>query len=785
MGDKRKRKSLWDMGEETKQFSGMREHNSLAGREHHSNRDSGRSHEFSASGTYTAPKSRDNSGQPYWESNEDNPVAPVNESFIKSGQNAPEGKDIGGGNRYDQHMSPGFDGMDRHKFKHSIVNDRSDSYSPRGQTRSRSPIRDDRHQSYGSSDRRSVPDKSSQVCRDFSSGRCKRGSQCRFVHSENSSRADRDIVADDTAEIWINRADRGHVSKHSYSKVPGSDLRDDVSDSHHGKDEQFQNKSRSAVPCRNLMKGKCRWGDTCRFSHHFASNETVGEGNRYRKPLCKYFAAGKCDRDNCTFSHEDPKFNSLEGRRGVTDDRSLHDSNNNRNGLTGNDATRISDIVKPADLSESIMTITNSTGDTTNAKNDNRWGLGMENENISSEIPEWRDDPVNQNKRSSPPGRSGSYGLHLQNQDGNLNVQGQKTLQGDQIFSMEAWQQQNVSPVSHIQQQDNGVIENYTGNSFRSDVYDEVKDSRNTTHPIPFSGRHLNENGENVFHGYSSISNATDGDHNMLWPKTANRFSDDLNGPDTNLVARQKAVQITGMLETNASQLFSNLLTSEQFAQFTNSLVSIPGQQVAPVTNPTVQSNPVIDSRGPIDPMENERVANEHENYTEQNNQMQVKGSSPLSIVHMEPDNSKVNHSESPNLKQETACANSKVDEGNRAIGVESKGVQNIKHAETTDGHKKAEESIANKDDKGMRLFKNSLIESVKNILKPTWKEGRLNREAHKDIVKKVVDKVISTVQVDHIPRTQDKVEQYLSCSKPKIAKLVQAYVERCLKTDS
>ncbi|KAK6131060.1 hypothetical protein DH2020_035198 [Rehmannia glutinosa] len=652
MGDKRKRKSLWDMGEGTKQFSGMREHNSLAGREHHSNRDSGRSHEFSASGTYTAPKSRDNSGQPYWESNEDNPVAPVNESFIKSGQNAPEGKDIGGG--IDMTSICLLDLME-------WIDINLNTLFPRGQTRSRSPIRDDRHQSYGSSDRRSVPDKSSQVCRDFSSGRCKRGSQCRFVHSENSSRADRDLVADDTAEIWINRADRGHVSKHSYSKVPGSDLRDDVSDSHHGEDEQFQNKSRSAVPCRNLMKGKCRWGDTCRFSHHFASNETVGEGNRYRKSLCKYFAAGKCDRDNCTFSHEDPKFNSLEGRRGVTDDRSLHDSNNNRNGLTGNDATRISDIVKPADLSESIMTITNSTGDTTNAKNDNRWGLGMENENISSEIPEWRDDSVNQNKRSSPPGRSGSYGLHLQNQDGNLNVQVQKTLQGDQIFSMEAWQQQNVSPVSHIQQQDNGVIENYTGNSFRSDVHDEVKDSRNTTHPIPFSGRHLNENGENVFHGYSSISNATDGDHNMLWPK--------------------RQIDLV----------------------------------VAPVTNPTVQSNPVIDSRGPIDPMENERVANEHENYTEQNNQMQVKGSSPLSIVHME------------------------------------------------------------------RIIQKVCEEHLEAYMERRSTE----REAHKDIVKKVVDKVISTVQVDHIPRTQDKVEQYLSCSKPKIAKLVQAYVERCLKTDS
>ncbi|KAI3460507.1 hypothetical protein Pfo_017170 [Paulownia fortunei] len=914
MGERRKRKSLWDMEEETKHFSGMNEHNSWAGKEHHSSHDSGRYHEFSASRNYTT-NSREYSGQPSWKSNEENPVAPLNGSFIKNRQNAPEGKEIGGGNRYYQNMSPGFDGMERRKYNHSLENDRSHSRRARSrsrsrsrtrgrsrsrslskgggrerergrsrsrsrsdggardQARSRSPIADYRHQSHGWSDRKS--DKSAQICRDFAAGRCRRGSQCRFSHPKNISRGDGDLVGDDTAENWRNRTDHGHISKHSYSRDSVSDLRADVSDPYYGENEQFHNKSRSPVPCNDFMKGKCRWGDTCRFSHHFASDETFGKGTRYTsfdkdiehqpskngKLLCKFFAAGKCDRDNCRFSHEDPKFNSLEGRQGeVSDDNSLHDKSNKRNGPTWNDATRISDNVKPAGWSESIVTITNSTGDTTDATNHNRWGHSLENENISWGMPEWTDNSINRGKQPSLPGESGSYagdvgpaesigkenmankqedrilhGSQLHNQDGNSNVQGQNTFQEDQNFSMKAWQQ-NVSPVSHIQQKDHGEVENNLVSSFRSDVLDEVKDSRNTTHPIFFSGQNLNQNGENLFPGHSSISNETD-EQNM--PNPSNGFSGDLSGPETHLVGclnlqsqiqnHQKAVQMTGMLETKVSQFFPDLLTSEHSAKFTNTLVSIAGQEVAPVKNPTVfpnkrfeneqsrqnaetevsnsrgmapsfsdtpghvplvkttnvQSNPVRVSCDSINPMENGRGTNEHGNHTEQDNHIQVGRSSPLSIVGTEPDNSKVDHSGSPKLKQETILANSEVNEGNRAIGEESKGVQNNKHSETLDGHGKVEESIANKDDKGMRIFKNSLIEFVKDILKPTWKEGRMSREVHKTIVKKVVDKVTSTIQVDHIPKTQDKVEQYLSYSKPKIAKLVQAYVGRCLKTES
>lgn len=93
------------------------------------------------------------------------------------------------------------------------------------------------------------------------------------------------------------------------------------------------------------------------------------------------------------------------------------------------------------------------------------------------------------------------------------------------------------------------------------------------------------------------------------------------------------------------------------------------------------------------------------------------------------------------------------------------------------------EDGKKSKDSKGMKMFKFALVEFVKELLKPTWKEGHMSKEAHKTIVKKVVDKVTGSMESSHIPQTQDKIDQYLSYSKSKLTKLVNAYVEKYLKT--
>ncbi|CAA7048228.1 unnamed protein product [Microthlaspi erraticum] len=87
------------------------------------------------------------------------------------------------------------------------------------------------------------------------------------------------------------------------------------------------------------------------------------------------------------------------------------------------------------------------------------------------------------------------------------------------------------------------------------------------------------------------------------------------------------------------------------------------------------------------------------------------------------------------------------------------------------------------KDPKGMRAFKFALVEIVKELLKPAWKEGGMNKDAYKNIVKKVVDKVTGAIQTGNVPQTQEKIDHYLSASKPKLTKLVQAYVSKVKKS--
>jgi hypothetical protein len=81
-------------------------------------------------------------------------------------------------------------------------------------------------------------------------------------------------------------------------------------------------------------------------------------------------------------------------------------------------------------------------------------------------------------------------------------------------------------------------------------------------------------------------------------------------------------------------------------------------------------------------------------------------------------------------------------------------------------------DSKKNKESKALKMFKLALADFVKEALKPTWKEGNLTREVHKTIVKKVVDKVTSTVE--NTPQSKEKIDVYMSYSKEKLSKLVQ-----------
>ncbi|KAE9608700.1 putative transcription factor C3H family [Lupinus albus] len=112
-------------------------------------------------------------------------------------------------------------------------------------------------------------------------------------------------------------------------------------------------------------------------------------------------------------------------------------------------------------------------------------------------------------------------------------------------------------------------------------------------------------------------------------------------------------------------------------------------------------------------------------------------------------------------------------------------GLKNTKEngpSENLDQNGGPDDAKKTKDAKGIRAFKFALVEFVKELLKPAWKEGQINKEDYKAIVKKVVDKVTGTMQGANVPQTQEKIDHYLSFSKSKLSKLVQAYVEKVQK---
>ncbi|THG15267.1 hypothetical protein TEA_029709 [Camellia sinensis var. sinensis] len=90
--------------------------------------------------------------------------------------------------------------------------------------------------------------------------------------------------------------------------------------------------------------------------------------------------------------------------------------------------------------------------------------------------------------------------------------------------------------------------------------------------------------------------------------------------------------------------------------------------------------------------------------------------------------------------------------------------------------------SKKSKDLRSMKLFKVALTDFVKEVLKPSWRQGNMSKEAFKTIVKKTVDKVSGAMKSHHIPKSQAKINRYIDSSQRKLTKLVTGYVQKYAK---
>lgn len=730
-------------------------------------------------------------------------------------------------------------GRDRFRTRSRSRSRSRDRGVMRVQNRSRSPLHNYRRDPYASGDRRTGLRTSSQVCRDFPSGKCRRGSDCRFVHPDAANHRDGGHSEDNLAERSGSRPDRGHISRYTDSEGPGYQSRDRLPDMHHLEDELHRNRTRGTITCRNFLKGTCRWGASCRFSHDGASGENYdkgtrstsfdhGQDSRTGKSLCEYFAAGKCYKDNCKFSHDATSRNHEIRHSDDIGGHRFDDKNSWLNGPKWDDEGRPSDLVKASGWDESVVRKDSAVTVLTDMTNE-RPGHSFENENRAwgSTEPQF----MNSDRQRGVSPHRGSAGhlnvlnisessvmqnftnaqdIHLISQASDLNMErtsahivGHNSNQEASGIILSATATEPYGSTGSFVQP-HGLTEDSIARTLGSNAVNEFVNTRESVHHAHLPGQSFSGTGIGMSSEHSAVLNGTHQEPNVFLPIPSTGHN------------KREAPGTPEMLEFKVPQNHSGAVTGEQVHQMETSPTTMIKRFEEGLREAQLQS--VLNPSGPSGMLPSNPISSLVQAlYSQTNPEMRVPDNyhppdglelNTSGNFKLPPDNSFYLDRDSNKAPMEQMNQSSTVDPelgNNDQIDevkqlenklVEVNGKDKLAPEESKDGqennppaamnmHGKIDEGSSNKDEKAMRLFKNALIEFVKEILKPIWKEGKMSREVHKTVVKKVVDKVTSAIQGEQVPKTQEKIDQYLSYSKPKIAKLVQAYVERLLKNEA
>ncbi|GKV17247.1 hypothetical protein SLEP1_g27778 [Rubroshorea leprosula] len=815
-------------------------------------------------------------------------------------------------------MSPGFDDWRQQNRRHSPKSDwnrtrrsRSRSWSRSrspSRSQSQSPIRGFRRQSGFHEKGRIRSGVSTQLCKDFGVGRCRRGSQCPFLHHEIQSHED----------SWDNKRRKSVATKHF---VPNDSK------------EFIMKGERSTNCCTEYLKGNCRRGASCRFVHDGASdvfgrgsmNEVTSERdirNRDASPEgrveqaprrntdipCKFFAAGSCRKGKyCRFSHhvqarisperrsrddrreqgsnvEDmdklwdaPKLSDADASNGVkrpwsepkwTDTDTVNDAEKSWNGPKWSDTNTYIEAVKLTEEKNGQM------GDSgpriSGWSTDHRLDHGSDINGALSE-PKVSRVTVDSNKKealqrkmenaSVNVGHSEPRGTNELLVDMEMSPEWNYTIRPsnnalkqeslsthEQATSKEAssWMPDGSSVLQPISIENSNVQhenitregaavalpyegKNIIGNSAASLIDlnsangvpgQSFGQNYPSSSSVPYSSLNAVGHGKPVISSQSSGGSVNDPQNLVLLHEAT--LNSKLNvgvanlaqvtsgtPPTQNMVSNEQLTQLTD-LSASLAQLLGNgqqlphlsaalnLHNAMQVPSFANS-----GGPVQPPSEATLNSNqdiPLHKQYGPIsDSMESTKrdMSNKPPGFSLNSagqigitdGKLEVLSNKLLPSFAARP-NSGENHNNQSSEKEHNLEPGriSEVMKAENGEGAEeTKKIQEPNKGgllENIDGDVKADESKKSKDSKGVRAFKFALVEFVKDLLKPAWKEGQISKEAYKNIVKKAVDKVTSTMQGTNIPQTQEKIDQYLSSSKPKLSKLVQAYVEKFQKAN-
>lgn len=812
---------------------------------------------------------------------------------------------------YSEKMSPGLGEWRRQSRSHSPKNGWSRSLRGRSRSRSRSrgrsrsPIHGVRRES-GFRDRSRSRGASTQLCRDFTAGRCRRGSHCHFLHQDNQHYED----------SWESRHGKDGDSKYSSSH----DTRDYTS-----------KMGRSTSYCTDFIRGKCQRGASCRYAHDGASDgfskvygndvirerenhrnrdasfERGGEAEDRRNDVpCKFFAAGNCRNGKyCRFSHHSRAGASPDGRS--RDDRPRDDRWHQ--GHNSDDADGPVDGPKLSEWSEAVTVSTALKSENKNAKltapeprftgwsmDDTRWGHCLDKEKktggdpaVGPEVvesneeaghlwmkehagagmgvseprgadkwlgdmsPDWKYGVQSMNHvvkeergHNSPASQSlGSYDTSLVTKGQDINREASVRMHDaaavrQPTLAEKSYFQRNCNVMADgavtavvLPCEDKSAIDktvsscadlNFPTNITPRQCFDLNVQSSSSL-PLP----NMNAVGQNqvaanappTMKHHQNIAASPEG-KSLVKQDIGNASSLKVNpggAPSQNMVSSEQLSKLTN-LSASLAQFFEDRQQLPQLYAALNSRNSLEIPSFAhceaslqPVLTAAVKAAPAIGSQqyDPIcDSIESKKLetgmnpAGFSPNPTVQKSSLDGNPEIPLKNLSLSSfsgvpnvcDFHRTGSSEEPNHKnhqsnqletgenRDALMENSKVgaaDESNKAQERNRKEQEDglVRNADRDAGEDEGKKS---KDMKGFRAFKFALVEFVKELLKPSWKEGQIGKDAYKTIVKKVVDKVTGTMQGANIPQTQEKIDHYLSSSRPKLTKLVQAYVEKSQK---
>ncbi|XP_027341389.1 zinc finger CCCH domain-containing protein 38-like isoform X3 [Abrus precatorius] len=731
---------------------------------------------------------------------------------------------------YSMEMSPGLEDWKSKKYSQSPRNGCSQSVrNARSRSRSRSPSRGFRWDS-GVNDRcRMRAGGLAQPCRDFAAGKCRRGSQCHFLHHDDQNYDDN----------WESRHRKDGTPRYSTLHESG---------------DYSRTSGRSKETCINYAKGRCRMGASCKYVHHDNSDQfskfSVDEATREREIdrrrtentleqggrhgpnhngdiPCKFFAFGNCrNGKRCRFSHD--RQASRSPNRILNDDR----SRSNQGEDQALDRPKLSDKVSP-----------------NGRLRDDRWGLDG---SMADRDEVW--DGSKQNDLVVVPdlvklvkdNKTGIMGTPepgfmawpiIDGWDHSLDknrVHGGSPFSSDKKEEANCWTAKNDSANIHSSQSVAADI--WPGNEKMSPDWNygvgsssHTKEEHGKSKQQVAPGQGFNQN-VNTLHssschavGQSQVAvsivpprlgtvevmqnqEVSTEKKYMVEPNIMDANLSQVgsrNPPTQNMVSKEQLTHLTSL----SASLAHILGTGRQLPQLYVTSISQDAKDTPflsktegfgkPASITFIKPDPAVELQKQCDPMCDSMEPNKaNVNGVPTTLSPSKKVPSLLPKVGQHFDDSKTAFSEEQLVKSEHSIQLQKVEnievnkENNEVVAeekqssrIENKITEENGPLENMDQNSGPDDEAKKiKDVKGIRAFKFSLVEFVKELLKPTWKEGQITKEDYKAIVKKVTDKVTGTVQRVHIPQTQEKIDRYLSFSKPKLNKLIQAYVEKVQK---